>query len=265
MTTPNGPLGGLGEGAAGDPLPEAVGLVRGAAEAGYQVKILGGLGVRVLCPDFPPRLRAGQDIDLACLGKTRRQVADHLERAGCEADRRFNNLNGDRQMYFTAPSGRPIDVMVDRLSMCHTLDFRPSFNSAPGSASQTLDPADLLLSKLQIVELNAKDAHDIFHLLSGLRVGRDATRPAIDPDRFGTVISGDWGWWRTVTGNLGKLPDLLSSQPGLAPPYPRFDALTQAKQLLEVADTVPKGLKWKLRSNVGDRVRWYELPEEVDH
>ena len=258
MTIPNGPVGDT---AAGDPLPEAMTLVQGAADAGHQLKILGGLGVRVLCPDFPPRQRAGQDIDLACLGKGWRKVADHLEAAGCEPDKRFNSLNGHQQMYFTAPSGRPIDVMVDRLSMCHTLDFKSSF----GSSSITLDPADLLLSKLQIVELNAKDAHDIFHLLSGLRVGRDSARPSIDPDRFGAVIASDWGWWRTVTRNLGKLPDLLSSQPGLAPPYPRFDALTQAKQLQEVAETVPKGLKWKTRARVGDRVRWYELPEEVDH
>jgi hypothetical protein len=256
MTTPNGP--------AADPLPEAMTLVRGASEAGHQLKILGGLGVRVLCPDFPPRQRAGQDIDLACLGKSRRQVANHLEQAGCTPDKRFNNLNGDRQMYFNAPSGRPIDVMVNRLAMCHTLDFRPSF----GSVSATLDPADLLLSKLQIIELNAKDAHDIFHLLSGVRVGPDANplaRPFIDPDRFGSVLSGDWGWWRTVTGSLNKLPGLLSEQPGLAPPYPKYDPLTQAKQLLEVAETVPKGLKWKTRARVGDRVRWYELPEEVDH
>src|SRR5580658_10224785 len=253
MTISNGPIGGLPDGAASDALPEAIFLVRGAADAGHRLKILGGLGVRVLCPDFPPRLRAGQDIDFACLGKTRRQVASHLEGAGCVPDRRFNNLNGDRQMYFTAPSGRPIDVMVDRLSMCHTLDFRPSFGSA-SSPLPTLDPADLLLSKLQIVELNAKDAHDILHLLSGLRVGQDASpssRPAIDPDRFGAVVGADWGWWRTVTSNLAKLPDLLSSQPHLAPPYPRFDALTQAKQLQEVADTTPKGFKWKLRSNVG--------------
>ena len=261
MTTPSEALGGLGGNATSDPLPEATGLVRDAAAAGHQLKILGGLGVRVLCPDFPPRMRAGQDIDLACLGKNRRKLAAHLESVGCQPDRRFNGLNGDRQMYFTAPTGRPIDVMVDRLSMCHALEFKPSF----GSPSMTLDAADLLLSKLQIVELNAKDAHDIFHLLSGLRVGRDSARPSIDPDRFGTVLAADWGWWRTVTGNLAKLPDLLSSQPGLAPPYPRFDALTQAKQLHEVADMVPKGLKWKLRSNVGDRVRWYELPEEVDH
>src|SRR5260370_8367935 len=170
MTTPNEP-------AAADPLPEAMTLVRSASEAGHQLKILGGLGVRVLCPDFPPRQRAGQDIDLACLGKSRRQVATHLEQAGCTPDKRFNNLNGDRQMYFNAPSGRPIDVMVDRLSMCHTLDFRPSF----GSASATLDPADLLLSKLQIVELNAKAAHDIFHLLPWWRRAPPPPRPLIDP------------------------------------------------------------------------------------
>jgi hypothetical protein len=261
MTIPNGPGGDRG---AGDPLPEAMTLVQGAADAGHQLKILGGIGVRVLCPDFPPRQRAGQDIDLACLGKSWRKVANHLEEAGCEPDKRFNSLNGHQQMYFITPSGRPVDVMVDRLSMCHTLDLRPSF----GSASPTLDPADLLLSKLQIVELNAKDAHDIFHLLSGVPVGRTESagpRPFIDSDRFGSVLSGDWGWWRTVTGNLTKLPDLLAEQPGLAPPSPRYDPLTQAKQLHEIAETVPKGLKWKTRSRVGDRVRWYELPEEVDH
>jgi hypothetical protein len=260
------------QGAAADPLPEALQLVQGAAGAGHSIKILGGLGVRVLCPDFPPRQRAGQDIDFACLGKGRRRLAEHLERAGCEPDKRFNNLNGDRQMYFTAPSGRPIDVMVDRLTMCHVLDFRSSFGagSSTGAVSPALDPADLLLSKLQIVELNPKDAHDIFHLLSGVPVAPasragDSVRPAISPDRFGSVLSSDWGWWRTVTGSLDKLPGLLAENPALVPPRPRFDALAQAKQLREIADTVPKGAKWKLRARVGDKVRWYELPEEVDH
>jgi hypothetical protein len=68
-----------------------------------------------------------------------------------------------------------------------------------------------------------------------------------------------------VTGSLAKLPDLLAGQPALAPAYPRFDPLTQAKQLLEIAEAVPKSLKWKTRARVGERVRWYELPEEVDH
>jgi hypothetical protein len=244
-----------------DPLPEAVALVDGAARAGLKVRLLGGLGVRVLCPDFPPRLRSGQDMDLACASKGRREVAAYLEESGCVPDKAFNSLNGDRQMYFTAPSGRAIDVMVDRLVMCHTLDFRPSF----GNSSLTLDPADLLLSKLQIFELNAKDARDITHLLSGVPVGGNAAGPVIDPGRFGAVLAADWGWWRTTTGNLEKLPALLAESPEMVPPQPRFDALEQAARLLDVAKSVPKSMKWKLRANVGDRVRWYELPEEVAH
>src|SRR3984893_8753030 len=191
MTTPNGP-GGFGDSTAGDPLPEATTLVRGAAEAGHQVKILGGLGVRVLCPDFPPRLRAGQDIDLTCLGKNRRKVAEPRESAGCEPDRRFNNLNGDRQMYFTAPSGRPVDVMVDRLTMCHTLDLRPAFGRLP----LTIDAVDVLLSKLQIVELNEKDARDLLHLLSGVPVsgsGAGGSGASIDSERFGKLLGAGWG------------------------------------------------------------------------
>jgi hypothetical protein len=253
-----------------DPLPEAIALARGAAEAGVGLKLLGGLAVRVLCPDLPPRLRPGQDMDFACLSKGRKATAAYLERIGCQPDRRFNNLNGDRQMYFTAPSGRPIDVMVDRLTMCHVLDFRQSF----GRTTLTLDAVDILLSKLQIIELNEKDVRDIVHLLAGLPVRAGSARAPsqhsagvgfVDTDRFGQVIAADWGWWRTVTGNLQKLPTLTAEKPHLVPRNAPHDPIAQAQQLAEHAQSVPKGMKWKLRANVGDRVRWYELPEEVGH
>src|SRR5215469_14489313 len=223
---------------ADDPLPEALGLARGAADASLGLKLLGGLAVRVFCPEFPPRLRRDQDIDFACVSKQRKKVAEWLDGAGCEPDRRFNNLNGDRQMYFTAPSGRPIDVMVDKLSMCHVLDFRPSFDRQP----LTIDAVDVLLSKLQIVELNEKDLRDIVHLLGA-----------------------DWGWWRTVTGNLAKMEELLGERPALIPDNHVYEPVAQAARLLELAVETPKSMKWKLRSNVGERVRWYELPEEVAH
>src|ERR1700748_985174 len=231
-----------------DPLPEAVALVDGAARAGLRLRLLGGLGVRVLCPAFPPRLRAGQDMDLACASKGRRDVVAYLEKSGCVPDKAFNSLNGDRQMYFTAPSGRPVDVMVDRLVMCHTLDFRPSF----GNSSLTLDPAELLLSKLQIFELNAKDARDITHLLSGVPVGnKSGDKHVIDTRPFGEVLAADWGWWRTTTGNLEKLPALLEQSPEMIPPQPKYDVLEQAARLLDAAKSVPKSMKWKLRANVG--------------
>jgi hypothetical protein len=289
-------------GSAGDPLPEAFGLAQGAAAAGLGLKLLGGLAVRVICPDFPPRLRAGQDMDFACLSKGRKAVAAFLEQSGCVPDRRFNNLNGDRQMYFNAPSGRPIDVMVDRLTMCHTLDFRPSFSQLPF----TLDVVDVLLTKLQIVELNEKDARDLLQLLAAVPLagdpGQPSARPApaaasparpavadpasaadpagaaaalaaaasqpgqvIDTSRFGKLLGADWGWWRTVTGNLEKLPALAAERPELLPPAPPLDPVQACHQLLDVAQAAPKSVKWKLRANVGDRVRWYEQPEEVGH
>jgi hypothetical protein len=270
-----------------DPLPEALSLAQGAEQAGVGLKLLGGLAVRVLTPDLPPRLRAGQDIDFACLSKGRKAAAAFLQDHGCQPDRRFNNLNGDRQMYFVAPSGRPIDVMVDRLTMCHVLDFRPGF----GRLSLTLDAIDILLSKLQIVELNQKDARDIFQLLAGLPVGAagapgaggaggaggaagpagpagsavSSSRVTLDTERFGQLLGGDWGWWRTVTGNLDKLPGLAAEKPELVPPGAPYDPLEHAAHLAETAHSAPKGMKWKLRANVGDRVRWYELPEEVGH
>jgi choline dehydrogenase len=83
--------------------------------------------------------------------------------------------------------------------------------------------------------------------------------------RFGRVLAGDWGWWRTVTGNLAKLPGIVASQPELIPPRLRFDPVAQAKTLADVAESVPKSVKWRVRANLGDRVRWYERPEEVAH
>jgi hypothetical protein len=257
MTTSGAP-GDLAPGH--DPLPEALELAEGAAKAGLGLKLLGGLAVRVLCPDFPPRLRRDQDIDFACVSKERKKVAEYMAASGCEPDRRFNNLNGDRQMYFTAPSGRPIDVMVDRLTMCHTLDLRPAFGRLP----LTVDAMDVLLSKLQIVELNEKDARDIVHLLAGLPLGEDE-HGALDMGRFRGLLGADWGWWRTVTRNLEKLPSLIAEKPGLVPPDPAHNPLDQARRLLAAAESAPKSIKWRLRANVGERVRWYELPEEVGH
>jgi hypothetical protein len=151
--------------------------------------------------------------------------------------------------------------MVDRLTMCHTLDFRPAFSALP----YTVDAIDVLLSKLQIVELNEKDAWDIFHLLSGVPVAAAGDGTILDTGRFAKVVGADWGWWRTVTGSLAKLPALAEERPQLVPPGAAYDPLAQARELEEVAEAAQKSVKWKLRANVGDRVRWYELPEEVDH
>jgi hypothetical protein len=147
--------------------------------------------------------------------------------------------------------------------MSHELEFGARLDRLP----HTIDATDLLLSKLQIVELNAKDLHDIASLLASLPVSEGDEPGTIGLNRFGEVVRGDWGWWRTATGNLERLaagdagPAVdLEAWASECP----FDAAAQARRLREFADEVPKTRRWKLRARVGERKRWYQLPEEVE-
>jgi hypothetical protein len=136
----------------------------------------------------------------------------------------------------------------------------------------TLDVTDLMLTKLQIVELNEKDVHDLFHLLSAFEVRPGDEPGTIGLDRIGRLVAGDWGWWRTVTMNLDKLIQLAGADHAdhadhadLLPGARKFEPAEQAGSIRTACDEVPKTMKWKLRAKVGDRVQWYEVPEEVGH
>ena len=105
-------------------------------------------------------------------------------------------------MYFTTADGKTsVDVVMDRLNMCHVLDFHDRIDRLP----DTLDVADLLLTKLQVVELNRKDVHDILHLFSAFPVTEGDEPGTIGTDRVGALVGEDWGWWRTATMNLEKV------------------------------------------------------------
>ena len=45
----------------------------------------------------------------------------------------------------------------------------------------------------------------------------------------------------------------------------RMDLVEQLSELKRTAQEAPKSRSWKWRSRLGDRVIWYEEPEEVDH
>ncbi len=246
-----------------DTYEAAVQAVQAANDAGVPLKLLGGQAVRCLTPDFPPRVRSGQDMDFASVSSAKKPVMDLLGDLGFEGDRRFNTMHGHKQMYFVSPaSGTAVDVIMDQLHMCHVLEFKDRISRMP----MTLDVTDLLLSKLQVVEQNEKDVHDIVYLLAGheVRTGDDAG--SIGLDRLGRVVADDWGWWRTVTGNLDRVVELVRGDLArLVPSNAPFDPVEQALALRAHADAVPKSLRWKIRSRVGERVRWYELPEEVAH
>jgi hypothetical protein len=237
--------------------------VQAAAEQGVPLKLLGGQAVRYLTPDFPPRLRGDQDMDFASVSVAKAAVVELLRGLGFEGDRRFNTMHGHRQLYFTsAADGTAVDVIMDRLQMCHVLPFADRIGRMPF----TLDVTDLLLSKLQVVEQNEKDVQDILYLLAAHPVRAGDQPGTIGLARFGEVLAGDWGWWRTATGNLDRVVELARGELArLLPAGAPHDPVEQAVALRRHADEMPKTLRWKLRARVGERAQWYQLPEEVGH
>jgi hypothetical protein len=246
-----------------DPFETAARTARLAAERDVPLRLIGGQAIRLLTPDFPPRARSGQDMDFASVSSAKGAVMEFLAAQGFQGDKRFNTIHGHKQMYFTTPDGgTSVDVVMDQLNMCHVLTFKDRISRMP----YTLDVADLLLSKLQVVEQNEKDVQDIVYLLAEFPIAEGDEPGTIGIDRFCHIVCEDWGWWRTVTRNLDRVAELVRGDlRSLVPATARFDPVDQATTLLGQADTAPKTLKWKLRSKVGERVQWYELPEEIAH
>jgi hypothetical protein len=245
-----------------DLLNDAKSLIDLAAARSIALRLVGGLAVRMLTPELPPRSRMGQDLDFASSSSTRRALIQMLTELGYHPDKNFNALYGNKQLYFAhGASGLTIDVLIDRLHMCHTLEFADRLGRMP----YTLDAVDLLMSKLQIVELNEKDADDCLRLLVTFRLEDSSDPDAIDLRVFRSLVGDDWGWWRTVTLNLDRITGLLHGSARPALEGGKLDPRAQLQTLSQAAESAPKSRRWKMRARIGERKRWYEVPEETPH
>ena len=244
-----------------DPVAETRRILAAAADERVPLRAIGGVAVALRAP-VVARLRPARtyhDIDLVARAP-RGPIERVLLSAGYEAAHRFNALNGAERLLFHDPSGRRVDVFLDALRMCHLLPFSDRLEID----ALTLPLADLLLSKLQIVEMTDRDVVDVIALL--------AEHPVTDDDegiglpRIEAICTSSWGWWRTFDGNLGRLIDAWRNA-GAA----RSDddalivgtASARATGLRQRLAAAPKSMAWRLRASVGERVRWYDEPEEV--
>jgi hypothetical protein len=148
--------------------------------------------------------------------------------------------------------------------MCHRFELAGRLGVDP----PTIPLAEMLLSKLQVVKINRKDILDALALLSEYPLA-PADEGSINIRLIADLTANDWGWWRTVTGNLERFRTFIDSEmePGdLDFDRPaRFDVLAQIDSFQSAIDHAPKSMRWKIRARVGERVQWYEEPEEVGH
>jgi hypothetical protein len=238
---------------------EARQVLDGCAAHGVSARLIGGLAVAMHQHlATPTELRRSYgDIDIVIGRKQGRGVKAALTSLGYVPNERFNALRGDRRMlFYDTANRRQIDVFVGSFAMCHALDLSGRLTLAP----DTLSVADLVLTKLQIVEINAKDLVDAAQLLRNHQLGRGDDSDQVSLDRLCAVTSADWGWYTTVSDNLAKLAGF--ARDALA----ELDAgvvLSRVEAVQRAIDEPSKSLRWKARARIGRHAPWYELPEEV--
>lgn len=239
---------------------EAARLVRVAQQEGIAMRLLGGLAIHAHADGWAPPgpARTYADIDFAIEHGSRAKVGPLLERQGYRAKEPFNSLNPSRLVFYDLDHARHIDLFVDEFEMCHRIVLARRLDVDP----LTVPTAELLLTKLQIVEINRKDLQDIVTLLRAREIG-DSDADGIDGRRIAELLADDWGLWRTATERLAAMPgaavELGLDERDRAIVERRVEALT-ARIVAQ-----PKSLSWRVRSRVGDRRKWYLEPEEIGH
>jgi hypothetical protein len=250
---------------AGDDPPivqEARRLIQAAGAADVPVRLVGGLAVRLHAePLHPAFAREYKDVDLVTVRRAGADVGALLESLGYVGAPEFNALNGHRRlMYGDEHTGRRIDVFVGEFRMCHSIPITERIERDP----TTLPLAELLLTKLQIVELNDRDALDAAALLHHHDVA-DHDEDAVNAARVAEMCAADWGLWRTTSMNLERVGERIEHLAGRGLTAGEREAIRERlAELRARIDAEPKPRAWRLRDRVGDRKRWYELPEEVE-
>ena len=219
------------------------------------LRLLGALAFRRRCPRYghlQDRLgRKFTDIDFAGYGRDVSGIRSVMTALGYREDPGvYVESEGSRLIFEQPQSGLHADVFLDKLEFCHTI----SWDGRLEVDEETIPLAELVLEKMQIVEINEKDVIDTMMLLLEHPL-EDHDRDAINIGYIAGLCSRDWGLWRTTTMNLEKVRQLAEAYELDA--GERAAVQDRVDQGLDRIEQQPKTRKWKLRAVVGDRKKWY--------
>jgi hypothetical protein len=242
-----------------DIVKEAQRIIDEAEKNQITLRLFGGLAVRFHCPSATHRSlsRKYADIDFMGLKKQARGMKKLFIDLGYTPRDIFNALHGDTRLIFNdIENGRRIDIFLDVFEMCHKLDFK----DRQLIDKYTIPLADLLATKLQVVEITEREYRDIISLIRDHEITDTETPDAINGQYLTRLCAEDWGIYKTFMINLGNISTALAQY--------QLDkdgeeiVRKRVEDLKARIDNAPKTTRWKLRSKIGEKKQWYELPEK---
>lgn len=239
---------------------EALRIVQTAQQQGITLRLLGGLAVRLHSESAAKHrslVRPYPDIDFATPNKQASKIEKLFGELDYAPNKNFNLFNGDiRLMFFDEANQRQIDIFIAQFVMCHKVPITERMNLD----SPTIPLAELILTKLQIFEMNEKDIRDVCALLLDHPLGENDVE-TINVTRIMQLTGDDWGLWKTSMLSIAKVKRYVQT---VEMDSAEHETLRARLGGLEAAmQNSPKSMKWKMRERVGEKVKWYELPEEV--
>lgn len=232
-----------------------------SAQRGLNLRLFGGVGFYLRAADRSLFERLGRDpirdLDFIGLSDERGAYKQLFTDMGYEIDQDLLLAGEGRRFLFrrAGDDGWEVDLFIDRLQMCHTLDLRHRLDLHP----LTVPLSDLLLQKLQIFDLTRKDMADIVVLFASHDLGSQRD-DAIDVEHAASLLADDWGFYYTVTQNLERIRDFAQAAPledGV-----RGTVEERRGRFAAMLEDTPKTRKWKMRAKIGTRKKWYEDVEE---
>ncbi len=187
------------------------------------------------------------------LKKQRLKIKALFPELGYEPREKFNVMQGDRLIFNDMAHSRRFDIFLDGIKMCHQLDFKNRLNIH----AYTLSPADLLMTKLQVVEFTEREIKDVMALFMDFPIVESDDQDGINGKYVAQICADNWGIFKTFTINLDRIRENL-------PSYLEEDSTTvldHLNQLQRMITEMPKSTRWKMRAVIGEKKIWYELPE----
>lgn len=262
-----------------DFLKESVGIVEKAQSRGVCLRILGSLAAYIRARDagqadlvkslgrFGEGMPLFTDLDLIAYGKQRGEIEKVFHELSFEADRLVNGIFGHKRLIYYHPQRKyHVDIFLNRLEFSHDVDF----GEKPGEGRleidyPTISPADIVLEKVQIHEINRKDLIDLIVIFLVHEVRDQFDKMNIDGGYIGKTLASDWGFWYDATTNLEKVKSLAAilEKEGKLSRSQGQVIEQRIQKLLEYVNNTPKDRKWDRRAKTGTKKPWYREVDEV--
>lgn len=254
-------------------IEEAIRIADEARRRGFPLKLIGGVAIWLHCsellqiarslprphtePDCPLQQRF-KDIDLVASRAHRKEVTALFASLGyIKRPVSLALAEADRHVYFHPLGWFEVDVFFGGLKMEHTLNLEERLEAD----HPTVHPSDLLLSKLLITRPTLKDLQDMWLLLRAHQVATQEAPETLCSSYIARQLASDWGFWYDALSNLERLRSMV--QEGWPVGKRDEELLHRLQALQEALEQEPKAFRWKMRSLLGTRVRWFRVVEEL--